>query len=179
MAYQRTGLGDLTSSLANAIAQFEGYNVPNSVAQRNNNPGNLRSGPGQIGTDSNGYAIFPDAQTGFAALDNQVNLNISRGLTLQQFIGGGNGYPGYAPSADNNNVSNYVNFLSGQLGIDPNTPLSGVSPGSFRVVPPHQPPRAERTKPGGSTSPVLPTLSTSPELAEDSLPEPGSASELD
>ena len=135
----------LIQSLANAIAQFEGYNVPNSVAQRNNNPGNLRSGPGQIGTDSNGYAIFPDASTGFAALQNQVSLNIDRGLSLQTFIGGEpGGYPGYAPSADNNNVSNYVNFLSGKLGLDPNTPLNGVSPGDFREVPPHHPPATER-----------------------------------
>ena len=140
------GLGDLTSSLANAIAQFEGYNVPGSVAQRNNNPGNLRSGPGQTGTDAKGYAIFPDAATGFAALQNQVNLNIDRGLTLQTFIGGQpGGYPGYAPSADNNNVQNYVGFLSTQLGIDPNVPLNGLSPGSFRLVPPHHPPATERT----------------------------------
>lgn len=149
---QRAGLGSLTDSLANAIAQFEGYNKAGSVAQRNNNPGNLRSGPGQIGTDANGYAIFPDANTGFAALDNQINLNVSRGLSLQTFIGGQPGvYPGYAPSADNNNVSNYVNFLSSQLGIDPNTPLNGLSPGSFRQVPPHSP-AAERTSQGGSTS---------------------------
>lgn len=140
----------LVQSLANAIAQFEGYNVPGSVAQRNNNPGNLRSGTGQIGTDAKGYAIFPDAATGFAALQNQVSLNIDRGLSLQGFIGGGvtntgATYPGYAPSSDNNNVSNYVNFLSGKLGINPDTPLSGVSPGSFRIVPPHHPPATEQT----------------------------------
>jgi len=140
----------LVQSLSNAIAQFEGYNVPGSVAQRNNNPGNLRSGPGQTGTDSKGYAIFPDAATGFAALNNQVSLNVDRGLTLQTFIGGnqdptqGAIYPGYAPSADNNNVSNYVSFLSGKLGIGPDTPLSGLSPGSFRLVPPHHPPATER-----------------------------------
>lgn len=158
MAYRRTGLGQsgssLVSSMANAIAQFEGYNVPGSVAQRNNNPGNLRSGPGQTGIDANGYAVFPDSDTGFAALDSQISLNISRGLTLQSFVGGGTtsagtNYPGYAPSADNNNVSNYVNFLSSQLGIDPNTPLNqiGASPGSFRQVPPHSP-AVERTPRG-------------------------------
>lgn len=145
----------LIQSLANAIAQFEGFNKAGSVAQRNNNPGNLRSGPGQIGTDPQGYAIFPDVATGFAALQNQVSLNIDRGLSLQTFIGGqrdtsGNvvpgGYPGYAPSADNNPVSNYVSFLAGKLGLDPATPLNGVSPGDFRVVPLHKtPPATERT----------------------------------
>jgi len=137
----------LIASLSNAIAQFEGYNVAGSVAQRNNNPGNLRSGPGQIGTDGKGYAIFPDPTTGMLALNNQVGLNIDRGLSLQTFIGGQpGGYPGYAPSADNNNVGNYVNFLSGQLGIDPNTPLNTLGPpGSFRLVPPRHPPASERT----------------------------------
>lgn len=142
----------LVQSLSNLIARFEGYYVQGqspTVAQRNNNPGNLRSGPGQIGTDPNGYAIFPDEATGMAALQNQVSLNIDRGLSLQSFIGGGPtstgaNYPGYAPSADNNNVSNYVNFLSNGLGIDPTTPLNGVSPGNFRVVPP-RPPVTERT----------------------------------
>jgi hypothetical protein len=135
----------LVQSLSNAIAQFEGYNVPGSVAQRNNNPGNLRAGPGQIGTDSKGYAIFPDTQTGFAALHNQVGLNIDRGLSLQTFIGGQPGvYPGYAPATDANNVNNYVSYLSSKLGIDPNVPLSGVPPGDFGLVPPHHPPAVER-----------------------------------
>lgn len=141
----------LVQSLSNLIAQFEGWNVQGqnpTVAQRNNNPGNLRSGPGQIGTDANGYAIFPDAATGMAALENQVSTNIDRGLSLQTFVGGGPTntgglYPGYAPSADNNNVANYVNFLSNGLGIDANTPLNNVGTGTFRVVPAHHRPATE------------------------------------
>lgn len=140
---------DLATALANAIARFEGYNTPGSVAQRNNNPGNLRSGAGQVGTDANGYAIFPDAATGFAALVHQIALNISRGLSLQEFFGGqrdasGNvvpgGYPGYAPQQDQNDPNNYANVVAGWLGIDKTTPLSGVSPGTFQPVPlrPHQ-----------------------------------------
>src|SRR5271157_4273547 len=99
---QPKGLGAGTATvddLAQAIARMEGFNVAGSVAQRDNNPGNLRSGPGQIGTDAGGYAIFPDVTTGYAALDNQINLNIGRGLTLNQFFGGLPGvYAGYAPS---------------------------------------------------------------------------------
>ena len=135
-------------SLATAIATFEGFFKTGTVAQRNNNPGNLRSGPGQTGTDAGGYAIFPDPATGWAALDNQVTANINRGLTLQEFIGGKPGvYPGYAPSADNNNVASYVSFLSGKLGISPDTVLSGVSPGNFRTVPAPSP-RPGPTHPG-------------------------------
>ena len=124
------GLGDssFVDSLAQSIARFEGYGVAGSVAQRNNNPGNLRSGPGQIGTDANGYAIFPDAATGYAALDNQIDLNIGRGLTLQQFFAGEPGvYAGYAPSGDSNNPTQYANTVAGWMGIDPNVPLSTLA----------------------------------------------------
>jgi hypothetical protein len=128
------GLGDaeaFTSSLASSIARFEGYNIAGSVAQRNNNPGNLRAGPGQIGTDANGYAVFPDAATGYAALDNQIDLNISRGLTLNQFFAGEPGvYAGYAPSGDSNNPSQYATTVAGWMGIDPNVPLSTLAGGS-------------------------------------------------
>ena len=128
------GLGDVsafTSSLASSIARFEGYGVAGSVAQRNNNPGNLRAGPGQTGTDANGYAIFPDAATGYAALDNQIDLNISRGLTLNQFFAGEPGvYPGYAPSGDSNNPSQYATTVAGWMGIDPNVPLTTLAGGS-------------------------------------------------
>jgi hypothetical protein len=138
----------LTDQLVQAIARFEGFLVSGSVAQRNNNPGNLRSGPGQIGTDANGYAIFPDVATGQAALANQINLNISRGLSLNEFFAGqrdaeGNlmpgGYPGYAPSADKNNPVQYAATVAGWIGIDPTVPLNslggsqaspGASPGT-------------------------------------------------
>jgi hypothetical protein len=144
------GQSDFVSSFANAIARFEGYNVAGSLAQRNNNPGNLRSGPGQTGVDANGYAVFPDAATGFAALDNQISLNISRGLTLNQFFAGEPGvYAGYAPSADANNPAQYASTVAGWLGVDPNTPLQDIaSSGDFRPVPlsprPAEPERTNR-----------------------------------
>lgn len=125
----------LIDDLATAIARFEGFFSAGSVAQRNNNPGNLRAGIGQTGTDANGYAIFPDAATGFAALQNQISLNISRGLNLNTFFAGqrdsaGNvirgGYPGYAPAADANSPAQYAATVAGWLGIDPNTPLSNI-----------------------------------------------------
>ncbi len=139
----------LVDSLSNAIATFEGYyNSTSNPSQANNNPGNLTAGAGQVGTSSQGFAVFPDAETGMAALNNQVELNIDRGLSLQTFIGGGTtnegtNYPGYASAAAGNNVSNYVNYLASQLGIDPNTPLSSISPGDFRQVLPRIPGAAE------------------------------------
>ena len=138
------GLGaagdSLTASLASAIARFEGFGVSGSVAARNHNPGNLRSGTGQNGTDANGYAIFPDDATGYAALDHQIDLNVNRGLSLEEFFAGKPGvYAGYAPSGDANNPTQYASTVAGWLGIDPSVPLASISPGGFRKVPPCSP----------------------------------------
>lgn len=114
------GLGIITiADLEAAITRFE--NNPGA----NNNPGNLRAGPGQIGTDANGFAIFPDLATGRAALDHQIQLNIDRGLSLEEFFGGKPGvYAGYAPAADKNNPGLYADTVAGWLDIDPTVPLS-------------------------------------------------------
>jgi len=70
-----------TEPLANAIADFEGWNTKDdNPAKRNNNPGNLRYA-GQTnatGQDENGFAIFPDPATGFEALYAQIDLDKSR-----------------------------------------------------------------------------------------------------
>jgi len=143
----------LVDALSNAIATFEGYyNSTANPSQANNNPGNLTAGSGQVGS-SGGFAVFSDPDAGFAALNNQVELNINRGLSLQTFIGGnldqGGSYPGYAPAAGGNNVSNYVNYLAQQLGIDPDTPLSSISPGDFHPPEPRPPqPAPEMTREG-------------------------------
>lgn len=111
----------LTDTLAQGIATFEGFFKPGTLAQRNNNPGNLRAGVGQTGTDANGYAIFPDVQTGWDALYNQIALDAGRGATLQSFI-----YK-YAPPSENN-TQNYLGFLVSQLGVSSDTPLSMLGP---------------------------------------------------
>jgi len=121
----RRGLGDVTSGIADAIARMEGFYVAGSISARNNNPGNLRNGPGQVGT-SGGFAVFPDQATGWAALQRQVDVNVSRGLNLYEFFGGGNGYAGYAPSADSNNPTAYADFVAQQTGIDPNAALNSL-----------------------------------------------------
>ena len=139
------GLGTTVDDLAKSIARFEGYNVAGSIAQRNNNPGNLRAGTGQTGTDASGFAIFPDATTGYAALDHQIQLNADRGLSLDTFFGGQRdpltgavipgGYPGYAPAADSNNPGQYSQTVAGWLGIDPNTPLTQVLGDTVAAMP--------------------------------------------
>ncbi len=127
---QNRGLGDVTfvGALGQAIARFEGFFQSGSVAARNHNPGNLRAGTGQVGTDASGYAIFADDAAGFAALDHQIDLNVARGLSLDEFFAGKPGvYAGYAPSADANNPTQYAATVAGWMGIDPTVPLASLS----------------------------------------------------
>ena len=124
--------------LAQAIATMEGYYKPDTIAQRNNNPGNLRTwGSRPI---VNGYAYFDTPEQGWEALKRQVERNIRRGLNLQEFFAGqrdaqGNvipgGYSGYAPAADKNNPTGYAAFVAKRIGVPLDQPLvqaTGASP---------------------------------------------------
>jgi hypothetical protein len=137
MAYRRrSGMGSLTTDLAAAIQRMEGAcSGPTTCA--NNNPGNLRAYAAGQPVDSRGFRIFPDYQSGEAALQSQIDLNVSRGLSLNEFFGGKPGvYGGYAPASDANNPSGYASTVAGWLGIDPTVPLSGVSTGGGLVQTP-------------------------------------------
>lgn len=122
---------DLIDSLAQSIATMEGFFKPNTIAQRNNNPGNLRTWGNQ--PTQNGYAVFSSPEEGWAALRQQIQRNISRGLTLEEFFGGKAGvYPGYAPAADKNNPSGYARFVAGRAGIAVDQPISSfLAPGGI------------------------------------------------
>jgi hypothetical protein len=119
----------LTESISQAIATMEGWFKPGTIAQRNNNPGNLRMWGNLPVVD--GYAVFPTPDAGWAALNRQVDLNISRGLSLQEFFSGKAGvYGGYAPAADANDPRGYAQYVAGQIGVDPTIPLNRVGSGS-------------------------------------------------
>jgi hypothetical protein len=119
------GASDLVSQLASAITRQENANPAW------NNPGALRAGPGMIGTAANGIAIFPDFATGEAALERQIQLNINRGLTLQEFFAGKPGvYGGYAPAADSNRPYEYAANVAGWAGIDSTVPLNQLASGA-------------------------------------------------
>jgi hypothetical protein len=99
--------------LANSIAQMEGFNTPGSIANRYNNPGNLRYAATQNGsaqTASGTFATFATPEDGWAALNSYIDTKANSGQTLRDFI-----YV-YAPPVENN-TSSYLNYLSGQLGI--------------------------------------------------------------
>jgi len=113
----------LTDSIAQAIATYEGYYQPGSLAARNNNPGNLRSWGTAPLVD--GYARFDTPAAGWSALVRQIELNISRGLSLGEFFAGKPGvYSGYAPASDNNQPAAYAQFVARRVGVPVDTPLS-------------------------------------------------------
>lgn len=91
-----------------------------TLADRNNNPGNLRF-VGQAGATQGegGFARFNSPEDGFQALINQVNLDQSRGLTLAQFVNK------YAPPTENN-TSLYIQQMSQWLGVGADVPLSSI-----------------------------------------------------
>jgi len=101
--------------------------IPQSsrISYVNNNPGNLVYA-GQEGAkrgekrgDGTYWAKFSTPDAGFNALQNQVKLDASRGLTLNSFINK------YAPSSEND-TKTYVAQVSKRLGVDPRTPISQI-----------------------------------------------------
>lgn len=56
-------------AMAEAIARAEGFNVQGSVAQRTNNPGNLRTN-----TTEGRITGYPTAEDGWRALENQIRM---------------------------------------------------------------------------------------------------------
>ena len=107
--------------LAEAIKEYEGY-FPGSRSQRNANPGNLKyaNQKGSVGKDKDNFAIFPDFNTGWKALINQITIacnGMSRVYspedTLLTF------FSKYAPKNDNNEPNSYCLFAAGKLGVDP------------------------------------------------------------
>jgi hypothetical protein len=118
------------SSVANIIQTIEGW-FPGSPSQTNNNPGNLMYAGqyGATGVSSSGFAVFPDYSTGYQALLNQINLDASRGLTIQQFAAK------YAPAAGGNNPTSYAAQIAAATGLSVSDPLSAANSATVAGVP--------------------------------------------
>lgn len=134
-------MADLVSSLAQGIARQENANPAY------NNPGNLQpkgfSYAGQTGTAPNGDAIFATPQDGWNALYNQVQLNVNRGLTLNEFFAGKPGvYAGYASAGAGNDPYTYAANVGSWTGIDPDVPLDQIGSVNAPIV-------------GSSTQPLI------------------------
>lgn len=109
------GLGDV-NTVAQTITTVEG------MGASFNNPGALRPAgqPGCVptSTGSGSFCTFPDYATGYQALLNQINLDASRGLTIQQFMNK------YAPWQDGNDPASYAATIANATGLSVNDPLS-------------------------------------------------------
>lgn len=121
-------MGDF-STVASAIQTIEGW-FPGSVSQSNNNPGNLKYAgqPGAIGQDASGFAVFPTVAAGTQALDNQIALDASRGLTIQQFAAK------YAPAQDSNNPASYAAQIAAATGLSVSDPLSAADTSALESI---------------------------------------------
>lgn len=98
---------------------------------RNNNPGNLKYNSlkdalanGATGVDKDGFAVFPTAQVGTAAMDHQLSLYGSRDHlnTVAGVISK------WAPSSDHNDTAQYIKDVCRELGVGPNDPINMNDP---------------------------------------------------
>jgi hypothetical protein len=119
----------MLQAVAEAIARMEGFYVAGSLAQRNNNPGNLMyagqagavPAPATFGT----FAKFSTVELGWQALYRQIQLDARRGLTLQQF------FQKYAPAGHGgNDPAGYAQFVAARVGAKVSDPLASVIAGT-------------------------------------------------
>lgn len=119
-------------TLPEAIGQIEGVNIPNSRAQRNNNPGNLNFAPYQVEkygavletlpagrSGKPRFAHFPTMEVGWAALHDLLSGPRYYGLTIEEAINK------YAPPSENN-TTNYVEFVCSKVGCKPTDTVATV-----------------------------------------------------
>src|SRR5574337_481095 len=120
-------------ALDNAIAQFEGFGKSGTIATLQNNPGDLAYGNfasqhGAVGPGINNIAVFPSAATGTAAEDALVSEYANQGATIQDLIS--KWAPPNAPGNTPQSTQNYINFVTGQLGVSADTPVSSTGANS-------------------------------------------------
>lgn len=98
-----------------------------TLADRNNNPGNIRD------TQTGHFKVFKTPQEGFGALMNDLEAkktgNTSTGLhgdsNLAEFASK------YAPAGDNNNPAQYAANLANHMGVRPDTKLKDLDTGAW------------------------------------------------
>lgn len=146
------------TAITTAIQTQEGY-YPGSLAYKNNNPGNLIYTPyyaqnfGAL-PGAGGFSLFPDYNTGLAALQHQIQVNANSGMTIDSMMSA------YAPaqnadgSPSGNNPQLYAQNIASALGVDPSTPLTSIlsdpslSPGSPSSLSPSQVSNSDAEFPG-------------------------------
>jgi hypothetical protein len=105
--------------VSEAIAKMEGFFVPGSLPSRSMNPGD-------IGTYGGKVRSYPTVEAGFSALDAYISQHAAAhpdwdlyDFTRYYLTGDTMGVAGPGQNPDS-----YAEFVAGQLGVDPTTPLS-------------------------------------------------------
>lgn len=106
-----------------AIARMEGFLVPGSRPQRNNNPADIEAGRfasahGAIGSDGR-FAKFATVSDGYAALRALLSTEGYRNLTVAGAINK------FAPPVEND-TQNYLNQVCDWVGCKPTDMLAEV-----------------------------------------------------
>jgi hypothetical protein len=86
---------------------------------RNNNPGNIRGAPNEIG-NAGGFAVFSDYDTGFEAITILLGTDRYNSLSINDAI------TKYAPPSEND-TKNYQNLLVQLTGLDNSRLISSLS----------------------------------------------------
>lgn len=115
-------------ALDSAMASFEGFGKPGTLATQNNNPGNIIAGVfadknGSVGTN-NGFAVFPDVMTGTQAQDNLMSYYANQGYTVQSMLS--KYAPANAPGNSQSSLQNYIDYVTGKTGSTADTPVSAL-----------------------------------------------------
>lgn len=106
--------------ISQAIYQREGTQ-PGQISYDNNNPGNLRSAPGQTGS-SRGFATFNSFGEGWQALQSYINRNASAHPDwdfydfFQHYLGQKQGGPTVTNQGDSDA---YAEMVAMYAGVDP------------------------------------------------------------
>jgi len=140
-----------------------------TLAEYNNNPGNLKppkgvTYAGQIGVDENGLAIFSKKEFGRQALINDITHKLEKGVnTPSKFI------DMYAPAGNENSDESRANYklhLTHQLGLDSSSDpfpkdayekladaIAGFEGGTWNQQNPDQPPEPPKPPPNPPPKP--------------------------
>jgi hypothetical protein len=113
------------NDFAQAVYQFEGGRDTDSLNVRNNNPGNVKSGPGQTGT-SGGYATFASFADGWSALQQLITKRAAQHPDWDFY----DFFSSYAPASDNNDPNAYAEYVANYAGADPAQTVSSFLQGS-------------------------------------------------
>jgi len=123
------------SDLAVAWAHAEGWDTPGSLAQRNNNPVNIKGTgwTGQVGRTSQGFAVFSDQTYGFDAAQSYLQQQAAEhpDWTLRNLFAKilGN-LEGESVNNDQGNSDQEAENVASYLGISPDTVLANYTGGN-------------------------------------------------